>query len=205
MRVKYYEDNDIAVYNDVQFRRDKNTGYYLSGAAIGQSRKRLHVYVWECERGSIPVGYEVHHIDKDKSHNDIENLELLLAEEHRKLHADEITQETREWRAKNVQEKAMPKAIEWHKSEEGREWHKKHHAQMSEVLYKKELLTCAYCGEEFEAVKRSKYCSNKCKSAARRASGIDDVVKICQKCGGEFIANKYQKTKYCPICKRGKR
>ena len=64
---------------------------------------------------------------------------------------------------------------------------------------------CEYCNKEFVNTQiNSRFCSNKCKSAWRRKSGIDDITKICFKCGKEYIANKYQKTKYCPLCKNKK-
>jgi hypothetical protein len=45
-----------------------------------------HRYVWEKENGVIPNGYDIHHIDGNKSNNAIFNLQLLEKTEHTKLH-----------------------------------------------------------------------------------------------------------------------
>jgi sugar lactone lactonase YvrE len=60
-------------FNGIKFTRDEKTGYYLNSTI----RKRLHRYVWEFYNGKIPEGYQIHHKDKDKSNNDISNLELM--------------------------------------------------------------------------------------------------------------------------------
>lgn len=41
-----------------------------------------HRYVWFEHHGAVPDGFEVHHKDEDRSHNDISNLELLTEAEH---------------------------------------------------------------------------------------------------------------------------
>lgn len=41
-------------------------------------------------QAEIPEGYEIHHIDGNPSNNSIYNLELLLKEEHNKLHVEYI-------------------------------------------------------------------------------------------------------------------
>ena len=57
----------------------RNTGYY--GRTDGE-RTLMHRDVWESIHGKIPKGYDIHHKDKDKSNNDISNLELLRKDEH---------------------------------------------------------------------------------------------------------------------------
>ncbi len=185
-----------------KFTRDVKTGYYLCSTNDSTgSRKRMHVYVWEHYNGLVPNGCHIHHIDGDKSNNTIQNLQLLPAEEHEKLHGEMWTDERKEWARKNM-EKASVKAKEWHGSEDGHEWHKSHYEEMKEKLYQVHQFTCIVCGREFQSTQiKSKFCCNKCKSKYRRDSGVDDVVKICACCGGEYTANKYQKTKYCPVCK----
>lgn len=42
-----------------------------------------------------------------------------------------------------------------------------------------------------------KFCSNNCKSAYRRKSGVDNEERICKICGEIFITNKYSKAKVC--------
>lgn len=196
--IEYLEQGDIAIVNGIKFRRDKKTGYYLSSSQINGKRKRLHVYVWELYNGTVPEGYNVHHKDHDKSNNDISNLELLTAQEHKKRHGEELSEAERQERRETVTAKAMPKAIEWHSSDKGRKWHKEHYEAMKDKLYIKEEYICIECGKKFTAIKgNSKFCSNNCKSMYRRKSGVDNVERKCKVCGNTFIANKYSAAKYC--------
>lgn len=54
---------------------------------VDGKRYLKHRYVWEQFHGKIPEGYEVHHIDLDSHNNDLSNLKLLPAKEHRSLHS----------------------------------------------------------------------------------------------------------------------
>lgn len=46
-----------------------------------------HHVVWWQHRGPIPDGYVVHHKNDDKRDNRLKNLELLLKDEHDRLHS----------------------------------------------------------------------------------------------------------------------
>lgn len=202
--VEYLENMDLAVVNGYKFRRDKKTGYYL----CAKLHKRLHVYMWELFNGKVEKGFHVHHIDHNKFNNEIDNLALLSQKEHVKRHAEEMSEELKEKLAKNVVEKAVPAAREWHKTEEGKQWHSKHAV---ELFKKREPIkyNCSYCGEEFITKKvygldQNCFCSNNCRSAFRRKSGVDNEIKQCIVCGGEFSANKYTKSSRCPSCRNKK-
>lgn len=179
-------------FNNIKFTRDEKTGYYLNSTL----RKRIHVYVWEYYNGAIPKGYEVHHRDKNKSNNDISNLELLTSSEHKKLHASELTEEQRKWKRENLRNNAQPKATEWHKSEKGINWHKSHYQKYKEALHQNKEIVCENCGKVFLAEK-GKFCCNACKSAYRRKQGKDLTTCKCVICGNEFLSNKYHKAKTC--------
>jgi len=57
---------------------------------------------------------------------------------------------------------------------------------------------CDYCGDAFQArARNSRFCSPKCSAAERRASGKDDVERICHQCGSVFTANRYDATQHC--------
>ncbi|MEI3180990.1 MAG: HNH endonuclease signature motif containing protein [Lachnospiraceae bacterium] len=188
------------------FTRDEQTGYYLCSAkSTDGSRKRLHVYVWEFYNGPVPRGYHVHHRDEDKSNNDISNLELLSESDHLSLHGKEQADRHYERMVDNLNRHARPKANEWHASTKGREWHREHYEAMKEKLYIPRKYICENCGKHYESVKAgSRFCSSNCRAAWRRNSGADDVIKICVDCGVEYKANKYAKTKFCPICKNNR-
>lgn len=193
--IQYLENGDYAVFDEHIFRRDKRTGYYLNAA----THKRLHVYVWEYYNGEVPNGCHIHHKDFDKSNNEIENLILMSASEHGSLHGNSWSKERYENQIKNLNENARPEASKWHRSSDGREWHKEHYENMKNRLYQKKTFICDYCGKEFEAIDHgaNRFCSNKCASAYRRKSGVDNETRKCEWCGNEFTTNKYSKAKTC--------
>lgn len=194
-QIKYYENGNIALVDGYKFRKDKKTGYYLSSKFINNKRKRLHIYMWEKYNGNVPKGYQVHHIDRNKGNNDIENLKLLSIKEHLSLHASEQDIEM----LRNRIKEASSKANEWHKSETGKQWHKKHYQEMKDKLNNKIQLQCLYCGKDFisKNTGKNKFCSNNCKSQYRKQGKVDNVFRICLYCGKEFEVNKYAKRKYC--------
>lgn len=193
--IQYYEDGDVAIFDDLVFRRDKKTGYYLNA----KTHKRLHVYVWEHFNGKVPRGCEIHHKDFDKSNNEIGNLQMLTKEEHLRLHGLSWDKERYEKQIDHLNNNARPKASEWHGSESGREWHKEHYEKMKDALYQKKIFVCDNCGKEFEAINHgtNRFCSGACSSAYRRKQGIDNETRICEWCGNEFTTNKYSKAKTC--------
>ena len=206
--IQYFDGGDVACVDEYSFRRDKKTGYYLSSKKIGGKRKRLHVYVWEKINGHVPKGMHVHHMDGDKANNEPKNLVLLTRKEHEMLHGKTLPKERRQFLANNVTKNAMPKAKAWHASDEGAKWHSEHAKRTQANLCELEY-TCTFCGGSFFSKKRyndgqNRFCSNRCKSAYRRKTGEDDVIKICEICGRKYTANKYQKTKRCENCKNRK-
>ena len=70
------------IYDNKKWTISKTTGYYRETT----SRKKhlsLHRYVYEKETGlTIPPGYDIHHIDLDKTNNKLSNLECLPKAEH---------------------------------------------------------------------------------------------------------------------------
>ena len=192
--IQYIENTNLAYCDGYKFRKDRKTGYWLCSTL----HKRLHVYIYEKYNGPIPKGYEVHHIDHNKDNNEIENLILLTRKQHNELHKKEMTEELKQKLRDNLNKNARPKANEWHKSEKGKEWHKKHYEDMKEKLYKKYNFKCLQCGVEFEStVITSKFCSNACKSKNRRLSKKDVTKVNCIVCGKEYETNKYRVRETC--------
>ena len=191
-------------YDGIRFYRD-GKGYWLGqtkGSDGRQHRIRLHTYVWEKHNGPVPDGYEIHHIDRNTDNNEIENLVMLTVEEHRALHASLLTDEKRQAYRENLDRTARPKAQEWHASEDGRKLHSIHGKEVAaKQAQRKTTNVCCYCGKEFEVLSsvanRTKFCSNKCKTASRYHSGVDNEVRSCSICGKDFICNKYSRIKTC--------
>lgn len=72
------------LYMGKKYAQDKRTGYYVCTSG---SRRRLHVAIWEHEHGvCVPPGCVIHHLDWNKSNNNIENLICVTVWEHEKIH-----------------------------------------------------------------------------------------------------------------------
>lgn len=183
-------------YNGLKFTRDEKTGYYLNSTL----RIRMHRFVWLCEKGEIPKGYDVHHIDHDRSNNVISNLELLTKSQHRKTHFEEMSEEDKQVRRDIMNKKARPAANEWHKSDEGKKWHSEMVKKAWEDgrLGKKQKFTCEICGKEFEAIYKPghKFCSGACSQKFLRQN--QPIVKrICIVCGKEYECKQNSLSKTC--------
>jgi hypothetical protein len=188
----------VIVLEGNRFVLDERTGYYR----CNKLRKRLHQYVWEKNNGKIPKGYHIHHVDHNKKNNNIDNLIAISHKEHALHHESEREKEEehKEWRKKNFIEKVIPKAREWHKSDEGRKWHSQQ-AKEQAKLREEKTFTCDHCEKEFTAWNTSKnrFCSNKCKSAWRRKQGLDNETRKCEHCDKEYEVNKYSKKRFCSV------
>lgn len=188
---------DTQYFNGYRFTLSKNGKYYR----CAKLKKNMHRYVWEYYNGEIPKGYEIHHVDFDRSNNDISNLQMLSRSDHRKLHAEALTTAQRNWRRNNLNEAARPKAMEWHGSEEGKIWHANHAKKMiaEGKLNKKKVFACEFCGKQFGQVARKghKFCSGSCQQKYRRRNGLDNEERICTVCGKAFLVNKSRSTQTC--------
>ena len=121
---------ETTTYNGHKFhrypdaKRESDRKYFKGWVEIDGEWKKitLHRYMWLVERGPIPEGYHVHHVDGDYSNNTIGNLALLLGAEHIKHHGENMPEEQKEMHRQQL-EAVRDKAAEWHHSEEGRKWH----------------------------------------------------------------------------------
>ena len=155
----------------------------------------LHRDVWEYHKGKIPKGFVVHHL-KSRVRNQIFHLKLMTDFAHKSMHTKKAHQNGT---LKTPCKKALEKASEWHKSSAGSKWHDKHYENTKELLHQKFDRECLYCGKPCKTPRKNTnaFCSNKCKSAWRRESGIDDIERSCVICGGVFIVNKYAVRQTC--------
>lgn len=181
-------------FNGEYFSQDLKTGYWQNT----KTRERMHRYVWEYYYGDIPKGFHVHHIDGDKSNNDISNLALLTPQAHNKLHVKTRSPETLTKLQENC-DRIRPLTKAWHASEKGREWHKKQWEHTKDKLFEKKEFVCENCGKTFLAPYNgsNRFCCNACKSQWRRKIGLDNVERTCVVCGEKFMTNKYKKTECC--------
>lgn len=177
-------------FNGKAYYSCKSHGYYAHGS------ERLHRVVWQYHNGEIPKGFHIHHKDGNPANNQIENLALLKPFDHLSAHAKSRV----EYNLRHIED-IREAAAQWHHSEEGRAWHGVHAKEMWEhrepVTYK-----CDACGKEFKtknlySPNSHTFCSNNCKAAFRRRSGVDNETRICAYCGQPFTTNRYSKARYC--------
>jgi len=155
----------------------------------------LHRAVWASVHGPIPAGHHLHHIDENTANNDVGNLECLTPQQHADMHpwSDE-----RRARGAALLERIRPLAKAWHASPDGLDFHRRI-GGLSYAGFTPTSKPCEQCGASFEpgAIgNRDRFCSNKCKAAHRRASGVDDVTRVCA-CGASFSVNRYAKQSAC--------
>jgi len=164
----------------------KHRRRYFYGA-----RGFLHRYVWAKHHGEIPSGCVIHHVDGDFSNNNLENLACMPLGEHSRKHWDagDIQANSPEWMAE-----IRGKAAEWHKSEEGRAWHREHVKNSLTKRKKLPGLVCKGCSAEFENYSGTKYCSRKC--AGKHRVRVPSIDKQCPCCGRDFKAMR-REAKYC--------
>lgn len=183
-------------FDGLNFYEDK-MGYFVHKTYRGPT-VYMHRYVWVFFKGEIPVGMWIHHMDHDKSNNNIDNLALVSAEDHGRYHTKLRLKENPEQFARAVRA-AQAAAPKWHRSAEGREWHSEHGKQCW-VGKEKETFKCPVCGKPFQAFAQTQkrgFCSPSCQNKARRASGVDNEQRTCVVCEKSFTINRYSKRQTC--------
>jgi len=197
--------SETIVFNGIRFRRypesERRTHrvYYSPGISDRQKGiQALHQEIWKAANGPIPEGFHVHHRDHDPLNNNLSNLECIPARDHHQHHsADDDVQErltSPEWLEHLAVIREQTKT--WHASPGGLEWHRQNGIKS---MAKRPVLagTCEQCGNAFLSKKPDRFCSNKCKAAWRRASGVDNETRTCNLCGNAFEVNKYAQKNYC--------
>jgi hypothetical protein len=179
------------------YRRKDGTWDYFRHSTSQNRSTYLHRDMWEDAFGPIPEGCEIHHKDFNRSHNWLGNFECLTVAEH-----DAIKHpRTKKQIARQLEhlEKIRPLTKAWHASKEGRAKHR----EIGALTYRDFVPTakpCAQCSTTFLPRKignQDRFCSNACKSAWRRDSGVDNVERICPECSAKFTVSKYSDKKCC--------
>jgi len=197
--------SETVVFNGMKFYRyptstvRSDRKYFRAFPIRGSACVYLHRAIWEHHNGEIPERFEIHHIDENTLNNSIDNLECIHQTPHQSVHAKAwfADPDNKAWSDKHLEE-IRPLTKKWHASEEGHAWHAAHAKEIADRMVATPHI-CEFCGDEYPSVEHgnNRFCSNKCKSAARRASGVDDVDRVCVICGNTFRINKYSKTKTC--------
>jgi|SRR5690625_3594698 len=133
---------DEIYYDGMKFKKDYR-GYYRCWT--GHKGLRLHRYVWEKTNGEIPEGFHVHHKDRDKNNNHIDNLEVMSAKKHGKEHAVEF----------NKRKLENPPSVEWRK---------RNYENTKHLMHELVEVECLQCGEVVMKRKYAKYCSRYCRN-----------------------------------------
>lgn len=77
----FRSEKEYRLFDNKRFYKKEN-GYWWS-KVYGS----MHKCIWQFYNGKVPKGYTIHHKDGNKDNNVIENLCILSASEHSKLHA----------------------------------------------------------------------------------------------------------------------
>jgi hypothetical protein len=186
--------HNVQEFNSIKYYK-KTEGYYKADYKLFGKTKYMHRDVWEFYNGKIKKGFHVHHLDHDKSNNDIINLQLISHSEHSKLHG--IERKGTENAIEHMNN-IRPLSKKWHKSEEGRMFHSK----IGKIAWETEKQTynCALCNKVFErhaCANKKGFCSPYCQSQYRRKMGLDNERRICKICENSFECDKYVKKKTC--------
>ena len=178
------ENKKFVIFNGKKYCRMGGKRIYFlsyeSRNALRKNPKGLHVAVWEyVNKREVPKGYVVHHKDHNPFNNQPDNLECLSLREHLELHKEDRERYFKSAESLEHLNKIRHLANDWHKSEEGREWHKKHAKEILEN--KKEKRICQDCGCEFDIY-----------NLPKRKSDVFDG-RWCKKCYGKHWQRLYRK------------
>lgn len=201
------------IFNGISYRRSPHSKYLSARTyfradidAYRAGYRYIHQDVWRFYRGDIPKGHHIHHKDENPANNNIENLECLSASDHGKKRKGKKVTAAQKAHLERIL--YLPSKWAWTRTEKGKDLNKKKWTEfLKPMIYNLVDTTCSFCSIEFkvsEMVKirannfnKNTFCSNNCKSAFRRKSGVDNATFKCQRCPKSFTANKYSKQKFC--------
>ena len=148
---------ESVIFNGKRYNRYPESTNPAHRKYFARAKHRLHRDVWEYHNGPIPEDMHVHHIDGNTANNAIENLECITRDTHWDQHREEHSKRGRSEEQLKHLEAIRSKASEWHRSEEGRAWHREH-AQNSLAKtwgaprnYPSLKRNCIWCGTEMQA------------------------------------------------------
>lgn len=156
----------IIVFRGEKYELSEPGPYYRRYQFGKSGPSSLHRAKWEHYRGPIPEGFDIHHRDGDGTNNRLSNLEMVDRREHQREHSLEGH---KQGKLKPPTKLARERAAEWHRSEEGRQWHVQHGKRTWERR-EWHWCECQECGRLFRSPypKRAKFCHLNCKMTALR-------------------------------------
>lgn len=177
-------------FNGITYRLNAG-GHYATSAQI-------HRDVWRYYCGEIPEGsYEIHHIDFDKSNNDISNLQLMTRKEHRCLHNPKGHRYGQQI-AKEMTCDVCGKSYVGFDCGQATHYCSKYCLEKAKHERLIKVLVCPNCGGEFTARKfdnRTRFCSQQCAREYTHNQAVE--TKTCPVCGKIFECFKYRQQECC--------
>lgn len=180
-------------YKGVTYKRNPDSKKWAGRVYYNAPRKSgrgfLHRDIYADIHGPIPKGMNIHHQDHNPFNNEPPNLVMMTASEHQRHHREHEGKFSEE-RLKIHRETTLVAAAEWHRSEEGRAWHRQHGKAMWENP-KMGTFTCPECGVQHQGYfptrgdVKNRYCSGKCRQRGDKRLGKYE---------------KYMEEVVCPMC-----
>lgn len=151
----------------------------------------------------MPNGFEVHHADDNHLNNDPANLIAVRSGEHQAEHMRRRLQDPALRKLNDEYlERARAAAPEWHRSEEGRAWHRDHARQQWAPEARAERVTmavCECCGASFERYHEdARFCTMACfQRTTAHERRYFTLQRKCGICGVDFVTNRHRPTETC--------
>ena len=174
----------VTVYRGVAYRSYPDSKKPYFATRVGRKYVELHRVVWGCERGAIPDGFHIHHVDGNPANNDSANLECLPAAEHLRLHRPHFApRQPREAECRVCGEKYFTTQVGRAVACSRRCANRYQYRQGNKDIYQ---LQCKVCGATFVCGRSTqRYCSISCAtSVIQQHRRLPE--KPCGWCGGAF-------------------
>lgn len=155
-------------YKGEIYYRQVNSKYrcarlYYKKYRKGKPTITLHRKIWEDNFGKIPLGYIIHHKDGNTFNNRKINLQCMSVSEHAKIHSNTLERK-QQLRETQKLKKRLIAARAWHKTEEGKAWHKKYAKNL--LFGEEKVRICLQCSNEYKTclTRETRFCCIKCRT-----------------------------------------
>ena len=164
---------ESVVFNGRRYNRYPESDNPAHRRYFARAGHRLHRDVWKHHNGPIPAGMHVHHIDGNTANNDISNLACVTSKQHWDEHRAQASEHNRRPEHLEHLSRIRGSAADWHRSDEGRAWHREHAKDSLAKTWGKPKsyypapYKCVWCG--FDGIAkvptRKKFCSPACQNS----------------------------------------